>query len=281
LEQEIVVAETEMLQITALLQKETEKSVILGKQLKEVEDTIKLVKNAFENMKKLQDEIIGFKAKLMNWQGKWEEVRFKLIEEYRNIKFSFSQRETELTTKREEIQKIRAEIKLLVEQSKEKDVRYKELVKAVKEMQTQEKRSTYTAKILALVSTVKKYRIEINTILIDTKIVQKEINALSDTLSRSFADTEQLIFDEVEKEKDKATTDSYKCLAKLDTTVKEMVDLISKTGSTQNQTLQLSEKINKLETRTTSLNIERINADLAQVKEENEELIKFLQKAKK
>jgi hypothetical protein len=62
-------------------------------------------------------------------------------------------------------------------------------------MQTQEKRSTYTAKILALVSTVKKYRIEINTILIDTKIVQKEINALSDTLSRTFADTEQLIFD--------------------------------------------------------------------------------------
>lgn len=60
-----------------------------------------------------------------------------------------------------------------------------------------------------------------------------------------------------------------------------MVDLITKTGSTQNQTLQLSEKINKLEARTTSLNIERINSDLAQVKEENEALMKLLQKAKK
>jgi hypothetical protein len=56
-----------------------------------------------------------------------------------------------------------------------------------------------------------------------------------------------------------------------------MVDSITKTGSTQNQTLQLSEKINKLEARTTTLNIERINTDLAQVKEENEVLIKFLQ----
>jgi len=132
-----------------------------------------------------------------------------------------------------------------------------------------------------LVSTVKKYRIEINTILIDTKIVQKEINALSDTLSRSFSDTEQLIFDEVEKEKDKATTDSYKCLARLDQTIKEMIELISKTGGTQNQTLQLSDKINKLETRTTTLNLERINSELSKVKEENETLVKLLQKAKK
>ena len=56
-----------------------------------------------------------------------------------------------------------------------------------------------------------------------------------------------------------------------------MVDFITKTGSTQNQTLQLSEKINKLEARTTTLNIERINTDLAQVKEENEVLLKLLQ----
>jgi len=242
MEQEIIVAETEMLQITALLQKETEKTAILKKQFREVKDTIELVKNAVENTKELQSSIEGLKSKLIDWQGKWESVRSNLIEEYRTIKFSFSKREEELLYKREAIQKTRAEIKLLVQQSKEKDARYKDLVKNFKEIQSQEKRSTYTAKILALVSTVKKYRVEINSILVDTKIVQKEINALSDTLSRLFADTEQLIFDEVEKEKDKATTDSYKSLAKLDTTVKEMVDLISKTGSTQNQTLQLSEK---------------------------------------
>jgi len=174
---------------------------------------------------------------------------------------------------------MRAELSSLAQSAKDKDARYKELLKHFKEMKNEEKRSTYTAKILALVSTVKKYRVEINAILIDTKIVQKEINALSDTLSRSFADTEQLIFDEVERDKDKPTTESYKCLAKLDTIFKEMVDLISKTGAAQNQTLQLSDKINKLETRTTTLNIERINQDMADVKQENEALIEQIQAA--
>jgi len=58
-----------------------------------------------------------------------------------------------------------------------------------------------------------------------------------------------------------------------------MVDLISKTGAAQNQTLQLSDKINKLETRTTTLNIERINQDMADVKQENEALIEQIQAA--
>jgi hypothetical protein len=48
-------------------------------------------------------------------------------------------------------------------------------------------------------------------------------------------------------------------------------------GSTQNYILQLSEKINKLEARTTGLNIERINSDLAQVKDENDALVKLIQ----
>jgi hypothetical protein len=58
----------------------------------------------------------------------------------------------------------------------------------------QEKRATYTDKILALVGTVKKYRTEINTILIDNKNVQKEINILIDTLGRTFTDVEDLIY---------------------------------------------------------------------------------------
>jgi len=41
--------------------------------------------------------------------------------------------------------------------------------------------------------------------------------------------------------------------------------------------LQLEEKIDKLDARTTSLNMERISTDLNQVKEENEALQKKIQ----
>jgi hypothetical protein len=70
-----------------------EKTAILKKQFREVKDTIDLVKNAVENMRDLESAIEQYRGKLMDWQGKWETVREQLIEEYRTIKFSFSQRE--------------------------------------------------------------------------------------------------------------------------------------------------------------------------------------------
>lgn len=69
---------------------------------------------------------------------------------------------------------------------------------------------------MALVGTVKKYRAEINSILIDNKNVQKEINILIDTLGRTFTDVEDIIYKEVTAKKEKATSDSYKHLARLD-----------------------------------------------------------------
>jgi len=249
-EQEIQIAGTEALQLTALLQKEAEKTVVLKKQYLEIKATLDLVKNAAENMIKLQQSIDQFKEKLLTWQGKWEETRQQLIDEYRGLKIQFSKREEQMNAKREEIKAMRAEIKALVLGNKEKDDRYKQLLQIYQTTKDQEKRTTYTAKILVLVGTVKKYRVEINTILLDTKNVQKEINILTDTLSRTFADVEEMIYKEAIKDtKDQATASAYKSLAKLDEVFKELTDLFSKTGSTINQTLFIQDKIAKLEAR--------------------------------
>jgi len=272
-EQEIQVAGTEALQLTALLQKEAEKTVLLKKQYLEIKATLDLVKNAAENMIKLQESIAAYRNKLLDWQGKWESKRTELVDGYRDLKLQYSKREEEMYSKREEIKAIRAEIKGLLTANKDKDERYKQLVQIYKATKDQEKRTTYTAKILVLVGTVKKYRVEINTILIDTKNVQKEINALTDTLTRTFADVEELIYKEAIKDtKDKPVADAYKSLAKLDEVFKELADLFQKTGSATNATLFINDKITKLEARTTSLNMEKIVEDLQQVLEENAKL---------
>eukprot|EP01126_Amoeba_proteus_P055628 TRINITY_DN6922_c0_g2_i4.p1 TRINITY_DN6922_c0_g2~~TRINITY_DN6922_c0_g2_i4.p1 ORF type:complete len:491 (-),score=138.30 TRINITY_DN6922_c0_g2_i4:250-1722(-) len=277
-EQDMQVANTEILQLKATLQKEVEKTEELGKKFTELKATMELIKNAAENMQKLQDNIESQKEKLLGWQGKWEEIRVPLIEDYRELKLKYSRREEEIVLRREEIKNMRAEIKTLVAASTKKDERYKQLLEILKGMKDQERRDIYTNKILVLVDTVKKYRTEINTILIDNKIVQKEINVLLDTLKRTFTDVEDLIFKEVKK-KEKSTTDSYKRLARIDEIFKELTDVYSKTGTTTNQALQLGEKINKLEARTTSLNMERINEDLKQVREENQRLQEKYKKA--
>lgn len=70
-----------------------EKTVVLKKQYLEIKATLDLVKNAAENMIKLQQSIDQFKEKLLTWQGKWEETRQQLIDEYRGLKIQFSKRE--------------------------------------------------------------------------------------------------------------------------------------------------------------------------------------------
>jgi len=55
-------------------------------------------------------------------------------------------------------------------------------------------RSAYTRRILEIVGNIKKQKEEINKILVDTKVLQKEINQLSGKLDRTFAVTDEQIF---------------------------------------------------------------------------------------
>ncbi len=60
-------------------------------------------------------------------------------------------------------------------------------------------RSIYTRRILDIVKNVKKQKLEINKILIDMRNVMKEITLTTDTLNRSYAVTENLMFADAKK----------------------------------------------------------------------------------
>ena len=55
-------------------------------------------------------------------------------------------------------------------------------------------RSAYTRRILEIVSNIKKQKVGIDQVLIDTRAIQKDINQLSGKLDRTFTVTDELIF---------------------------------------------------------------------------------------
>ena len=55
-------------------------------------------------------------------------------------------------------------------------------------------RSEYTDRITEIVKSINKQKFEISKVLIDTRVLQKDINTLGDKLSRTFAVTDELIF---------------------------------------------------------------------------------------
>lgn len=91
-----------------------------------------------------------------------------------------------------------------------------------------------------------------------------------------------MIYSDVNKDnkKDTNAAEAYKLVARLNKIFTELTDDISKTGAASNAALNLEERIEKLEQRTTTLNSDRLAEDLRQVKEENAKLMAQLQAKK-
>eukprot|EP01125_Pyxidicula_operculata_P012652 TRINITY_DN4163_c0_g1_i1.p1 TRINITY_DN4163_c0_g1~~TRINITY_DN4163_c0_g1_i1.p1 ORF type:complete len:371 (-),score=115.61 TRINITY_DN4163_c0_g1_i1:2-1114(-) len=276
-EQEIQVCTTEILQLKASMQKEMNRTTELKEKYHRIKATLDLVENAEENIQKLRDFAEKTKQKILSIGQQWEEKRSELVEEYRSLKTKFSQREGEIQKKLEEIKVIRAEIKTLKASITRKDARYKELVEIYQKI-PKETRTTYTNKIMVLVGGVKKQRVEIAKILMDMKNVQKETNVITDKLQRTFTLVEEMIFQDAKK--DPTGADSYKLTVKLHEMFSELTDTVQKTGQSINASLQLDDKIDKLEKHTTSLNMQQIEEDLKQVREENAKLAAKYQELK-
>jgi len=242
----------------------------------DIKTTIDLLTNPEENMAKMKDMALKLKTQIVEMAQKWEATRAPLVEEYRALKDSHSKREGEIAKKLEELKAIREEINSLKDGTKKKEARLKQLQEILNTI-PKEIRTTYTTKILFLVGSVKKQRVEITKILIDMRNVQKDINNTSEKLNRTFTLVEEMIF--ADAKKDPVGKSTYTLTVQLNKIFNELTDLISKTGLAANASLVLTDKIDKLQTRTTALNMQQMEDDLKQVKDDNAKLQEKIKEA--
>jgi len=132
------------------------------------------------------------------------------------------------------------------------------------------KRSTYATKNLEMLKNVKKSTAEINRILNDTKVIQKEINSLNETLNRSFQIVDDTIF--ADAKKDALSADAYKLVVGINDKYKEITEIVSVTGTATNSAWNLEDKIEKMTERVGALDMGTLKNDLQQTKEENTQL---------
>ena len=74
-------------------------------------------------------------------------------------------------------------------------------------------RVAYTRRIMEIVGNIRKQKEDIDKILVDTRMVQKEINQLSGKLERIFTVTDEQVYRDARK--DEARRAAYKLLASL------------------------------------------------------------------
>ncbi|XP_052795747.1 coiled-coil domain-containing protein 22 homolog [Mya arenaria] len=234
--------------------------------------TLDLLPDAENNIAKLQTVVDSSAQRLVTLASQWEKHRGPLIEDYRNLKDMASKTESEAQRKLEEIKEFRRKLKLVQEEARGKDELTKQLGSEFERMTKDVNRSAYTKRIMEIVANIKKQKMEIDKVLVDTRSVQKEINQLSGKLDRQFTVTDELIFRDAKK--DESVKKSYRCLAALHENCELLIKTVEETGVIMREIRELEDQIETEGSKKVLANLEKITADYQQMKKENDTLLK-------
>ncbi|CAI9731695.1 Hypothetical predicted protein [Octopus vulgaris] len=233
--------------------------------------TLDLLPDAENNIKMLKSVVDNSAQRLVSLATQWESHRVPLIEEYRTLKELSSLREFEAEKKLEEIKTFREKMKEIATETRSKDELCKQLVNEYEKMTKDVNRSSYTRRIIEIVSNIKKQNAEIDKVLIDTKALQKEINFLTGKLDRTFTVTDELVFKDAKK--DESVRKSYKHLAALHENCEALITTIQDTGVIMREIRDLEDQIENECQKSVKTNMEKITNDYQQMKKENAALM--------
>eukprot|EP01098_Paradermamoeba_levis_P011728 TRINITY_DN5047_c0_g1_i1.p1 TRINITY_DN5047_c0_g1~~TRINITY_DN5047_c0_g1_i1.p1 ORF type:complete len:602 (+),score=239.34 TRINITY_DN5047_c0_g1_i1:128-1933(+) len=267
-----------MRQLESILQTETVKMEALTQEYKIKKKVFELLPDADNNIKMLEDMAQQSVDALLELAREWEKRRVPLIEEYRTLKMTLTTKKGEAKSKLDQIKDMRQTMKELAEELQKKSERYKQLIEVFEKLPKDINRAVYTRRILEIVKSVKKQKVDINKILIDTRALKKDINTISETGARSFLVTDELIFKDAVK--DPTAKQAYKHLAAMNENFKNLISQVEEIGNLKNSSLELQSKIEQYEIHTNGLNVERIGNDLKEIKTENAGLLAKLKQSK-
>ena len=158
---------------------------------------------------------------------------------------------------------------------RDKDDRHRLLEERYAAMPKNVNRALYTYRIMDIIGSISKQKKEIAKIITDIRQIQKEINLVSETLTRTEALADEMIFQEANKDgrRDPAMVQSYRHLSDIRQCFEELISLVSQIGLSEREAQDVESRSKQLQQRTSSNNQDQIMADLQQVKQENLALI--------
>lgn len=239
----------------------------------EIEMVRRLMQDPEGNRAKLQQITQANAAKLMEAAQKWEPKRQQLLAAYRAEKDKMEARKEAAKGLLEEIEGMRTKAKDLAQDIQQRDQRYRQLLE---EWQRMEKagglanRQYHTDKILEGQQNVRKQNADIDKVLLDTRELQREIAQLTDTLSRSFTIVDELVFHDAKS--DEAAKTAYRLLVAMNEKFNQLIESVRSSVQTRNAILELERSITDAKLRTDTLDLERVQQDLNQLKAENTQL---------
>ncbi|XP_044735702.1 coiled-coil domain-containing protein 22 homolog [Chrysoperla carnea] len=236
------------------------------KQLKIKSRSYKLLPSKDENVQKLEEMIQASTEKLTNLANQWNKHRTTLIEEYRNLREISTLKDSESYKIEEEFEQEKQKSKELEKEIAIKNVLHKQLQDEVAQLSKTVNRFAYTHRIMEIIGNIRKQCTEMDKILEDTKQLQKDINKLTGKLDRSYVLTDEMIYRDAKQEE--TSRKAYKLLVTLHSDCNDIIEVAKQTGSIVREIRDLQEQVDTEKSYDIGARIDRITADLEQVRKE-------------
>ena len=236
---------------------------------------LEMLPNAADNVAQLQT-ICGESAqRLMEVGQEWEAVRAPLLQALRQKKGAKAARVQQCKAMMDDIRSWRGEMSQMALDVRAKEERVAVLTDELAKLPKNLNRTLYTYRIMDIIGSISKQKKEIAKIITDIRQIQKEINLVSETLTRTEALADEMIFQEANKDgrRDPAMVQSYRHLSDIRQCFEELISLVSQIGLSEREAQDVESRSKQLQLRTSSNNQDQIMADLQQVKQENLALI--------
>lgn len=127
-------------------------------------------------------------------------------------------------------------------------------------------RQSYTSRILEIINNIKKQKVIIDKILVDTRALQKEISTITGQLERQFTVTDDLIY-RTAKRNDNSRK-AYKMLVTLHSDFEDISKSLQDVGMLMRDSLDLTDQIESIKNRNVSTNLEKITQDIDHINNE-------------
>lgn len=255
---------------------ETSKAIAtkLAKELTTRKQLLTLLPNAAENIAKLEALCAKNEGELKHLEDEWKAHKEPFEKEEQALMSMHSNRKARHRQLVVEMKAFRAEMKEMVPVIQQKMEELQALDQVYATLPRHLSRSSYTNRIMDIIKQVHKQKQEINKIIEDIKVVQKQLNTSSEKLKRTEAVTEDKIFSEAtkqaaSKDPNNPYVECYRKFAQVRELFEELILVTSDVGKKENTARDLENWITQLQGRDSSAQLEKVLKDLNSVRHEN------------
>ena len=138
-------------------------------------------------------------------------------------------------------------------------------------------RNAYTKRIMEILNNIKKLNVDTKKVILDTRSLQKEITSLTGKVQRSFSVADETVFSSAKQKTDEFSKKSYKLLAQVHEETNRLSQGIESCGVTRRDVIGLEESVQKQQGFEIDSKLQKIQADILQVKQSNQQLVQQIQ----